>query len=168
MLLRQHPRRQLLRIVIRHHGYSSLNHDRPLIQLWRDEMHRGAMQPHASRDGPGMGIQTGKGWQQGRMNIQQTTFIALYKRLAQDAHEACQQQQIGIERLDAAGQRSIEGLASGIGLMVHHRSRNTLTTGIGQPRRLRPIGDHGNDLRPGQASLDQRAHIAATTRDKYD
>ena len=70
VLLRQDARGEGLHGVVVLHGYGRLQNDRAGIEIFVDEMHRAARILHAVLERLVLRVESGKGGQQRRMNIQ--------------------------------------------------------------------------------------------------
>ena len=158
-------------IVAIEHRHGSLDDDRAMIQLGRDEMHRATVDPHTFFKRPLMRVQTGEGWQQRRVDVEQATFVMTHEIGRQNAHETSQHDQIGCKTVDAFSQRGIEGFAPGKCLVVDVMRCDSCLGGRLQTFGIRPVADHGSDIDrqiAGIAGGDQRFHIAATAGNQDD
>src|SRR5574343_1174401 len=136
-----------------------------------NEMHGAAMDTHPFVQRALVGMQAGEGWQQRGVDIHQAAFVVAHEAFAEDTHEAGEDDQIGRKTVDALGQRGIEGLAPGEGLVVDVMRGDA---GLGcclQALGIRPVADHGGDVDgqiAGVAGGDQRLHVAATAGNQDD
>ncbi len=111
VLLLKHARRERLLVVGRQDRHDRLRDDPAGVDLVRDEVHRGAMDAHASRQRLAMRAQTREQRQQRRMDVHQASGISTHEGRRQHAHEARQQDQRRIVPVDLGGERGIERLA---------------------------------------------------------
>ena len=116
-----------------------------MVQLSSHMVHSCASHFATCVNGALMGVQPGKCGQQRRMNIEQSSFVALYKTWREDSHEARQHNQgratIRIMGVDRIGQRRIKGLARFKRLVVQHLRRQPVLTGKQQAPGIGPIAD---------------------------
>ena len=129
VLGREHARGQRRLVVAGQHRHHGLGHDRAVIQLGADEMHRGASHLAAFLDRPAMRVQAGERGQQRRVDVEHAALVARHEFRRQDAHEAGQHDQVGRVAVDGLGQRRVERGAVGEGLVVEHRGGDAAAPG---------------------------------------
>jgi uncharacterized membrane protein len=97
--------------VVDVHRDDRLGDDRTVVQDRGDEVDRRTRDLAAGLDRPPVRVQTGKGRQQRRMDVDEAPFEALDERRRKDPHEAGQRDDVGPERLDSRRELGIERLA---------------------------------------------------------
>src|SRR5215204_6296140 len=125
-------------------------------------MDRAAVDAHAGLERPPMRVEAREQRQQRRMDVQHPPGPAVDEPRRQDAHEAGKAEELDAMRQKLLVERTLEGLALRIGLVVDDRGCDP---GGRRPReafRVRPVRDHQRDLgrvvgRLG--GLDQRRHV---------
>ncbi|EWH02036.1 hypothetical protein Q427_10975 [Halomonas sp. BC04] len=80
--------------------HGGLDHHRPAVELFGDEMHAAAMLCNAIGKRLGVGVQSLVGRQQRRVDIEHPPQVALHEARSQDAHEAGQHDQVGLMAID--------------------------------------------------------------------
>ena len=83
-------------------GTARLEHDRPGIQIGVDEVDGGARHTDAVFERLALRVESGKGRQQRRMDVEDSIRKGVEKRTADEAHEASQANEVEI----AAARRS--------------------------------------------------------------
>ena len=177
MLLREHPRRQRGCRVTRQHRHHGLRQDRTVVQFGSHQVHRGSGHLATGINRPLVGMQTGKGGQQRRVDIDQAPGIAIDETGRQDAHKAGQHHQrrlVGmVIAVNHLRQRGIESLAAWVSLVVQHLGDNALCAGELQPLGLGLVADNGGD--PGTiafcpalalSGFHNGGHVGAAARDQ--
>src|SRR5687767_9404470 len=120
MLLLQHARGERRRIIVRAHAHRRLDHDRPVVELRSDEMHRAAMHLDAGLKRALVRVQSGKRRQERRMNVEQALAVARHERRGKDAHEAGERHYARRAAVNLGGERGVEGFARGMRAMLDH------------------------------------------------
>src|SRR5512139_105554 len=96
MLVVQYPLRQRLRRVVTKHLYGSLDDDGAVVQIGSDKMYGAAMYLYPVVQGALVRVYPGVGGQQGRMDVDQPAAVTIDKLFGEDAHEACQHDDVGL------------------------------------------------------------------------
>ncbi|MNP22246.1 hypothetical protein D3C76_1149070 [compost metagenome] len=108
--------------------------------------------------------------QQGRVDVQQAALIVADEARREDAHEAGEQHQVGIEAVDGLDQRGIEAFAVGIRLVIEEARLDAGLAGTLEAEGIRAVGDHradgGRRFSAGEA-VDQGLQVAAGTGDQH-
>lgn len=117
-------------------------------------------------------IDAGELGQEARMCVQQLPVISLCEPAGQNTHETGQNNQIGLVAVDDLGQYPIERLSIGKSLVLDNLDRNGAFAGVLEARRLRFIGNDGDDFATAQTgrllSPQNRCEIRPAARDQYD
>ena len=113
MLKTQHPRRQHRSVIAIEHRHHGLRNDGAMIEFGRDQMHGRTMKANPGGQRSRMGIKPDEGWQQRRMDIDQTPGKVANEAIGENAHETSEHDQVDLQCVKPIDQRSIEGLAAG-------------------------------------------------------
>ena len=132
MLLREHARRQHFGGVARQHRHHGLRQDGPVVQR-RCHLVHGDTRHFATRlNGPLVGVQTRKGRQQRRMNIEQAALKLAGETRRQDTHKARQHHQRRLTRQvklrNQLRQGCVKRFARGKSFVVQRVGGNALLT----------------------------------------
>ena len=134
-------------------------------------MHRTTVNPDTLLQGTFVGMHPGIGRQQGWMNIDQFSQIAIHKVVCQNTHEACQHNKIGRIGIDHLCQSLVEAGTVGVVTVRNHLSLNAVQLGNRQSASISLVADDGGDARGpalGGAGLHHRAHVAAAAGEQED
>lgn len=113
MLKTQHPRRQHRSVIAIEHRHHGLRNDGAMIEFGRDQMHGRAMKANPGGQRSRMSIEPDEGWQQRRMDIDQTSGKVPNETVGENSHETGKHDQINLQCVKPLDQRRIEGLAAG-------------------------------------------------------
>jgi hypothetical protein len=94
MLFDQDPGRQRLNVVIVKNRYGGLKHDRPIIEIQGDQMHRGAGNADAVIEGLPLCVESRERRQQRRVDIECPIRKRVEERSRHTSHETGQADQI--------------------------------------------------------------------------
>ncbi len=136
-------------VIISVDWHGGLNDEGAGIQFRADKMDAGPMPTYALGDGAGMGVETGKGGQQGRVDVDQAAQIMFDKRGGQLAHESSKNDEVGGVWVDALAQGGIKCLPTGMGAVFDDLRGDARLCGPCQPRSIGTITEHSGDLRIG-------------------
>jgi len=171
MLVSQHPIGEAVFRVFGQHGHSRLQHDGPMVQLGRHEVHGGARQLATRLDGALVRVQAREGGQQRGVDVEQAALKMAHKAFCQDAHEAGQHHHIGLVAVDHARQFGVERLAAVKGLVVDHGGGDALAGGKLQAAGRSLVADHRRDAGGPALALtgvDDGFHVGAAAGDQDD
>ncbi len=166
---RQQPGRQGVGRVAGQHRNGALGDDRPVVEHRGDEMHGAAMPLHALGQGLGMGMQTGEGRQQRRMDVDDAAVEMAHEIGAQHPHEAGQQDVVGRQGVQPCPQGGVEGFAAVEVAVGQGFGGQAARARPVQPRRVGAVGQHGTYIDGqafGRGGLGQRLHVRAAARNQ--
>lgn len=103
------------------------------------------------------------------MDIQQPSLKVTDKFGGEDAHEAGEDQQIGLDIIQPGDHRTLKTFAVGIILVIKYQGVDTGASGPFQPVDVGPVAQYCDDLAMLSVQLvDQCLQIAARSGDQYD
>jgi uncharacterized protein YceH (UPF0502 family) len=144
-----------------------------VIELGGHAVHCAARHLAASVDRALVGVQAGERGQQTGVDVDEPAREIGHKTWCEDAHEARQYHQRGVETVDLGHERSIESLARGKGAVVQRGGGHAFAARPGKPRRLDPVADdrdHLGTMLLAPAALARRrhngSHVRAAARDQ--
>ena len=156
-------------------GYHGLGEDGAVVQLRRDFMHGGAGKFAAGFNSAGMGVETGKRWQERGMNIDYAPGVMRHKPWRENAHETSQDHQRGIEGVYGLHQGVVERFAAVKSFVVQALGGQALRTSPGQTSCVLAVAEHGHHLGTllfgptlGAGGLHNRLHIGAGAGNQND
>lgn len=167
VLLVQHSRRERLLGVAAQHRDGGLDDDRAMVEVGCDEVHRAAVDTHAVVQGSRMRVEAAVGWQQRRVDVDQSAVIARHETRAEDAHETRQHHEIRMEGVDEPGQRGIEALAIRVVAVLDDGGRDAARLRDLQPAGIGAVADHRRDAAE-QPRFQQGLQVAASAGDEDD
>ena len=171
VFLGQHAGRQTVFRIVFLHLDRCLRHDGAMIQFGSHEMNSCAMHFHTGVQSLPMRRQTGKAWQERRVNVEHPTDEMLDEGGGENAHETSQYHQVRCKPVDCRLQCGVEGFPRRIILVGNHRRRYSMFSGKSQAFRVRAIADDGCNPRVppfGFGSPDNGLHVAAPPGNQYD
>ena len=163
MLLRQNPRRQIVRRVVRQNFHRALPNHRTRVHLLVNPMHRASVRRRPGFNCATMRVQSGKVRQQRRMNVHQPPPKAGNKRRAEHSHKPRQRHDFRRPRLRRVRQLFLKRDAVGEVRRVNAFGENPRRAGDCQRRRLRPVAENGGHFAAQSGALQNRAQVAAAT-----
>jgi hypothetical protein len=101
-------------------------------------------------------VQAGKGRQQRRMDIDQSTVVVADKGFAKNPHEAGQDHQFGRESVDGRGHGGVEVFAAGELAVVNDAGRHATRGRRFEPPRVGAVGEDGSDAYRQCSGVDSR------------
>ena len=146
VFLFNHPRGQSCSVVSGQYRHLCLHNGGAAIQLCGDEVHGGARLRVSGIQGTLVGVQPRVLGQQGGVNVQQAAKKGFSKYRREDAHEAGEDDQVGLPRGKAFHQRGVESLAAGVVAVLDAGGWQARIPGTFQPRGIGPVAEHQADL----------------------
>lgn len=135
----EHPRGQPHGGVALKNRHDGLGENRALIKAWCHAVDGQAVEFHAIRKGPRMGVKAGVRGQEGGVNIEQTTRISLTKRGREDPHEPGEHDDVWCESIDCIAKGRIECLSRLVGIVVDDDGGEPPGLCMGEALRIGPI-----------------------------
>jgi len=132
-----------------------------------DEMDRASGELDAGRERLALRMETGKGRQQGRMDVDQAALVVPHEGFRQHPHEAGQNYQIGPMPVDLLRQGGIEFDPVRMQAVIHHDGGHAVGSGDIQARSPGLVADDAGDIQR-QVGFQQGTHIAAPAGDEDD
>ena len=93
------------------HGNSGLHDDRAGVEIFVDEVDSAAGEFYAVIKGLLLGFETGEGWEERGMNIQNALGECGYEKRGEEAHVASEADQIDFEFVENGGDLAVVGFA---------------------------------------------------------
>ncbi len=126
-------------------------------------MHGRSMFGRPRLQGAGMGIESGKRWEQRWVDIDEAPGIAMDKGGSKDPEKAGESDDVRFITVEGSGKRLIKKRARGVALVIDDRLRERLGAGIEQSRGVGLVADDTDDLVPlGIGCGMKRCEIAAS------
>src|SRR5258708_36479283 len=160
VLLTKHARGERFRRVALAYRHFGLDHDRAVVELLGDEMHRAAVGLQPRGKSARVRFQAGERGQKRGMNVEQPSGIARHEGGCQHSHEPRERHQPRREAVDLLRQSGVKGVAAGKTAVIHHPGHDAMRRCDGEPFGVSAVADHGGHWKP---RLEQRLHVAAAS-----
>ena len=146
--------------------HDALRNNRAAVQLGCNKMDGAASNTAAGFKGAFVGMQAGEGGEDGRVDVDQAVLVMGAEFGREDAHKACEDDQIRLIGIDFLHHGLVESKAAGEVFVVEAVGNDAALGCPSQTGSGFAVAEDGGDAGVGNGGIDDGLHIAAAAGDK--